>query len=54
MPSGIVRRYYEGLGQEVPENAFIAHGVAVPVLIAIGAGLVMTFIATRTELTIRT
>jgi D-xylose transport system permease protein len=48
-PSGIVRQYYEGLGQEVPEGAFIAHGIAIPVLIAIAAGVVMTFIATRTR-----
>ena len=48
-PRGIVRQYYEGLGQEVPEGAFIAHGIAIPVLIAIAAGVVMTFIATRTR-----
>jgi D-xylose transport system permease protein len=48
-PIGIVRRYYQGLGQEVPEGAFIAHGIAIPVLIAIAVGVVMTFVATRTR-----
>lgn len=48
-PVGIVRRYYEALGESVPENAFIAHGIAIPVLIALGVGIVMTFIATRTR-----
>ena len=48
-PSGIVRRYYENLGQEAPENVFIAHGIAIPVLIALGVGVVMTFVATRTR-----
>lgn len=49
-PAGIVRRHYQSLGLEVPEGGvFIAHGIAVPVLIALGAGIVMTFIATRTR-----
>ncbi|MEX4008736.1 sugar ABC transporter permease [Neoaquamicrobium sediminum] len=48
-PVGIVRRYYEALGESVPENAFIAHGIAIPVLIALGVGIVMTFVATRTR-----
>ncbi|MCV0394098.1 MAG: sugar ABC transporter permease [Rhizobiaceae bacterium] len=48
-PVGIVRRYYEALGQEVPDDVFIAHGIAIPVLIAIAVGLVMTFIARRTR-----
>jgi D-xylose transport system permease protein len=34
----------------VPDGGlFFAHGVALPVLIAIGVGLVMTFLATRTR-----
>jgi D-xylose transport system permease protein len=33
----------------VPQGAFIAHGLAIPVLIAIVVGLVMTFISTRTR-----
>ncbi|MGQ2904254.1 MAG: sugar ABC transporter permease [Neoaquamicrobium sediminum] len=48
-PVGIVRRYYEALGESVPENAFIAHGIAIPVLIALGVGIIMTFVATRTR-----
>jgi len=48
-PIGIVRRYYESLGEQVPEGAFIAHGIAIPVLIAIAVGVVMTFVATRTR-----
>jgi D-xylose transport system permease protein len=48
-PVGIVRRHFEGLGLPVPEDVFIAHGIAIPVLIALGAGLVMTFISTRTR-----
>lgn len=48
-PIGIVRRYYQDQGLEVPEGAFIAHGLAIPVLIAIVVGLVMTFISTRTR-----
>ncbi len=48
-PIGIVRRYYESLGLPVPENVFIAHGIAVPVLMAILVGIVMTFVTTRTR-----
>lgn len=49
-PAGIVRRYAEEHGIAVPEGGlFIAHGIAIPVLIAVGAGIVMTFIAQRTR-----
>ncbi len=48
-PVGIVRRYYQALGLDMPQNVFIAHGIAVPVLIALGVGIVMTFVATRTR-----
>ena len=48
-PSGIVRRYYQALGQDVPEGVYIAHGIAIPVLIALGVGIVMTFVANRTR-----
>jgi D-xylose transport system permease protein len=48
-PAMIVRRYYEAQGLEVPQGAFIAHGIAIPVLIAICVGVVMTFITTRTR-----
>jgi len=50
-PKGIVRRYVQSNNITVPEGEtlFISHGVAIPVLIAIGVGIVMTFIATRTR-----
>jgi len=49
-PIGIVRRYAEAEGIVIPdEGLFIAHGIAVPVLIAIAVGLVMTFITRRTR-----
>lgn len=48
-PVGIVRKYFEAQGLPVPEGAFIAHGIAIPVLIAIGTAVAMTFLATRTR-----
>lgn len=49
-PIGIVRRYAEENGITVPEGGlFIAHGIAIPVLMAVTVGIVMTFIATRTR-----
>jgi len=49
-PAGSVRRYAELNRITLPEGGlFIAHGIAVPVLIAIGVGVVMTFLATRTR-----
>ena len=49
-PRGVVRRYYQALGEDVPDPIpFIGHGIAVPVLIAIGVGIAMTFIAKRTR-----
>ncbi len=49
-PVGIVRRYAEANSITVPEGGlFISHGIAIPVLIAVGVGIVMTFIATRTR-----
>ncbi|UUP17220.1 sugar ABC transporter permease [Nitratireductor thuwali] len=49
-PSGIVRRYAEAHNITIPEGGlFIAHGIAIPVLIAIGVGVVMSFIALRTR-----
>ncbi len=50
-PKGIVRRYVQSNNITVPEGEalFISHGIAIPVLIAIGVGIVMTFIATRTR-----
>jgi D-xylose transport system permease protein len=49
-PAGSVRRYAELNHVALPPGGlFIAHGIAVPVLIAIGVGIVMTFLATRTR-----
>lgn len=49
-PKGIVKRYAASNNIDVPEGGiFIAHGIAIPVLIAICVGIVMTFIATRTR-----
>ncbi|HET7411501.1 MAG TPA: sugar ABC transporter permease [Pararhizobium sp.] len=49
-PAGIVRRYAEQNNITIPEGGLdISHGIAVPVLMALGVGLVMTFIATRTR-----
>jgi len=49
-PAGSVRRYAELNHIALPEGGlFIAHGIAVPVLIAIGVGLVVTFLARRTR-----
>ncbi|MCG6858269.1 MAG: sugar ABC transporter permease [Salaquimonas sp.] len=49
-PSGIVRQYYRAAGLEMPESGvFISTGFAIPVLILIGVGIVMTFLATRTR-----
>ena len=47
-PIGSVRRFAEANGISLPPGGlFIAHGIAIPVLIAIGVGVVMTFVATR-------
>jgi D-xylose transport system permease protein len=49
-PVGSVRRYAQAHHIAPPDGGvFIAHGIAVPVLIAIGVGVVMTFVATRTR-----
>jgi D-xylose transport system permease protein len=49
-PIGIVRRYAEAHNIIIPDvGLFIAHGIAIPVLIAIAAGAVMTFLTTRTR-----
>ena len=42
--------YAEANDITVPEGGlFISHGIAIPVLIAVGVGVVMTFVATRTR-----
>ncbi|MFK7854242.1 MAG: sugar ABC transporter permease [Granulosicoccus sp.] len=49
-PKGIVKRYAASNNLEIPDGGlFISHGIAIPVLIAICVGIVMTFIATRTR-----
>jgi D-xylose transport system permease protein len=49
-PRAIAARYAEANGITVPEEGlFIPHGLAIPVLIAIAVGIVMTFITTRTR-----
>jgi D-xylose transport system permease protein len=49
-PVGSVRRYAEAHHIALPDGGlFIAHGIAIPVLIAIGVGVAMTFLATRTR-----
>jgi D-xylose transport system permease protein len=49
-PLGSVRRYAQANHIVVPDGGlFIAHGIAIPVLIAIAVGVVMTFLATRTR-----
>jgi D-xylose transport system permease protein len=49
-PAGTLRRYAEANHFALPDGGLIfAHGIAIPVLIAIGAGVVITFLATRTR-----
>jgi D-xylose transport system permease protein len=49
-PVGVANAYAKANNITVPpEGLFISTGVAVPVLIALGAGVVMTFISTRTR-----
>ncbi|MCY1126421.1 sugar ABC transporter permease [Frigidibacter sp. RF13] len=49
-PVGIVKTYAEASGIEVPEGGlFISHGFAIPVLILIGVGILMTILSTRTR-----
>jgi D-xylose transport system permease protein len=49
-PIGSVRRYADANHIAIPDGGlFIAHGIAIPVLIAIAAGVTMTFLARRTR-----
>jgi len=49
-PAGSVRRYAEANHIALPDGGlFIAHGIAIPVLIAVGVGVVMAFLAARTR-----
>jgi D-xylose transport system permease protein len=48
LPPGIARRVIEAAGGTWPPGGVhIAHGYAVPVLLAVGVGIVMTFVAKR-------
>jgi D-xylose transport system permease protein len=48
-PKGVVDRYAAETGTPVPpEGLFISFGYSIPVLIALGIGLAMTFLANRT------
>jgi D-xylose transport system permease protein len=50
-PKGIINQYASANNITVPpEGLFISHGFAIPVLIAMAVGLIMTFAATRTPL----
>jgi D-xylose transport system permease protein len=49
-PIGSVRRYADANHIVLPEGGlFISHGIALPVLIAIGVGITMSFLAARTR-----
>ena len=49
-PIGIVRQYAQQNGITVPEGGlYIAHGIAIPVLMAVAVGIIMTFITKRTR-----
>lgn len=50
LPPVLARRYAEAAGITVPpEGISISFGYAVPVLVALAVGIVMTFVATRTR-----
>lgn len=49
-PARVAARYAEANGIPVPEGGLlIAHGLAIPVLVALAVGLGMTFLSTRTR-----
>ncbi|PJA59026.1 MAG: sugar ABC transporter permease [Rhodobacterales bacterium CG_4_9_14_3_um_filter_71_31] len=49
-PSRVAARYAEANNIPVPEGGLlIAHGLAIPVLVALAVGLAMTFLTTRTR-----
>lgn len=50
LPSALARQYAQTHNIPVPDGGlFISHGIAIPVLIAIGVGVVMTFLTMRTR-----
>lgn len=49
-PVRIAQRYAEANGIPIPEGGlFIPHGIAIPVLVAVGVAVAMTFISNRTR-----
>lgn len=48
-PRGIVRREIEAGNLDPNGDLFISHGFAIPVLIMLGVGIAITFLATRTR-----
>ncbi|MBL4646251.1 MAG: sugar ABC transporter permease, partial [Rhizobiales bacterium] len=47
-PIRVAARYAEANGIAIPEGGlFISHGIAIPVLIALSVGVIMTFVAQR-------
>ena len=48
-PPGNIKKYYERLGQPVPDGAEFGHGFAFPVLILIVVAILMTILMTRTR-----
>ncbi len=49
-PSRVAERYAQEQGIPIPEGGItISHGIAIPVLIALGVAVLMTFIANRTR-----
>jgi D-xylose transport system permease protein len=49
-PVRIAENYANANGITVPEGGlFISHGIAIPVLIAVGVGVAMTFLSARTR-----
>lgn len=49
-PSRIAERFANAHGIAVPDGGlFISHGIAIPVLMTVGVGVVMTFLSTRTR-----
>lgn len=50
LPAALARRYAETHGVEVPPDGLVvSFGYAVPVLVALAVGVIMTFVATRTR-----
>jgi D-xylose transport system permease protein len=47
LPAGVARRIVEASGGTWTPGVFIAHGLAIPVLIAVATGILITFVAKR-------